>query len=110
MAAAVGIPYAAAKMLAAAFSLPFAEAVYVLCAATALACAVLLARGYRRSRARFLLWSSLCFLALALNNVLLFVDKVVYAEIVMPNLALARTGTALVGLALLVYGLIWDAE
>lgn len=87
-----------------------AEAVYILCALTALACAVLLVRGYRRSRARFLLWSSLCFLALALNNVLLFVDKVIYADVDMPTLALARTGVALVGLALLVYGLIWDAE
>lgn len=87
-----------------------AEAVYILCALTALACAVLLVRGYRRSRARFLLWSSLCFLALALNNVLLFVDKVIYADVDMPMLALARTGVALVGLALLVYGLIWDAE
>jgi hypothetical protein len=90
--------------------LPLAEAVYVLCAATSLACAVLLVRGYRRSRARFLLWSSLCFLALALNNVLLFVDKVVYADVEMPNLALARSAVALVGLALLVYGLVWDAE
>ena len=87
-----------------------AEAVYILCALTALACAVLLVRGYRRSRARFLLWSSLCFLALALNNVLLFVDKVIYAEIDMPALSLARTGIALLGLTLLVYGLIWDAE
>ena len=87
-----------------------AEAVYILCALTALACTVLLVRGYRRSRARFLLWSSLCFLALALNNVMLFVDKVIYAETEMPALALARTGVALVGLAILVYGLIWDAE
>ena len=52
-------------------------AVYMLCAATSLACAVLLLRGYRRSGARFLLWSSLCFVGLALNNVILFVDKVV---------------------------------
>ena len=87
-----------------------AEAVYILCAATSVACAVLLARGFTRSRARFLLWSSLCFLALALNNVLLFVDKVIYADVDMPALSLARTAVALVGLTLLVYGLIWDAE
>jgi hypothetical protein len=84
-----------------------AEAVYILCAATSLACAVLLARGYTRSRARFLLWSSLCFLALALNNVLLFADKVVFPD---RDLSLWRTATALVGLAVLLYGLIWDAE
>ena len=87
-----------------------AEAVYILCAATSLACAVLLVRGYVRSRARFLLWSSLCFLALALNNALLFVDKVIYQDTEMPALAVSRTAVALVGLALLVYGLIWDAE
>lgn len=86
------------------------EAVYILCAATSLACAVLLARGYTRSRARFLLWSSLCFLALAVNNAMLFFDKVIYAGVDMPSLALVRTGVAVVGLALLVYGLIWDAE
>ena len=103
---AVDIPYS----LAAAARLPVAEAVYILCAATSFACAVLLVRGYLRSHARFLLWSSLCFLALALNNVMLFLDKVVYAGEAMPNLALARTAVALVGLAVLVYGLIWDAE
>ena len=88
-------------------------AVYLLCAATSLACAVLLFRGYRRSGARFLLWSSLCFAGLALNNIILFVDQVV-----LPNVsgvagiefAVWRTGAALIGLALLLYGLVWDAE
>lgn len=87
-----------------------AEAVYILCAATSLACAVLLVRGYRRSRARFLMWSSLCFLALGANNVMLFIDKVVYRDVELPDLALARSAIALVGLMLLVYGLVWDAE
>ena len=109
MAAAVCIPCAMAHLLAAerSFRLPVAEAVYILCAATSLACAVLLVRGYTRSRARFLLWSSLCFLGLALNNVLLFIDKVMVPD---RDLATWRTGAALVGLSLLVYGLIWDAE
>ncbi len=87
-----------------------AEAVYILCAATSLACAVLLVRGYVRSRARFLLWSSLCFLGLALNNMLLFVDKVIYPESEMSTLATLRTAAALVGLALLLVGLVWDVE
>ncbi|HXE53625.1 MAG TPA: DUF5985 family protein [Tepidisphaeraceae bacterium] len=84
-----------------------AEAVYILCAATSIACAVLLWRGYRRSRARFLLWCSVCFIALAANNILLFVDLVL-----LPNtdLSLARNLTALLGLVLMLYGLIWDAE
>ena len=88
-------------------------AVYLLCAATSLACAVLLFRGYRRSRARFLLWSSLCFAALALNNVILFVDRVVLPDVdglLGVDFHLWRSGAALVGLTLLLYGLIWDAE
>ena len=83
-----------------------AEVVYVMCALTSLACAVLLARGYLRSRSRLLLWSSLCFLGLAANNVLLFVDLVVVPS---SDLSLLRVGTALAGVAVLVYGLVWDA-
>jgi hypothetical protein len=91
-----------------------AEAVYILCAATSLACAVLLFRGYARSRARFLLWSCLCFVALTLNNVLLFADKVVFPQtdlaVAGVTATLARTLIALIGLSMLLYGLIWDAE
>ncbi len=90
-----------------------AEAVYILCALTSLACAIMLARGYRQSHARFLLWSSFCFVALAANNVLLFLDKVVFPDIAgFWNISFAvwRSAAALIGLALLIYGLIWDAE
>lgn len=85
-----------------------AQAVYILCAVTSLACAVLLFRGYRRSRARFLLWSSLCFVGLCANNVLLYLDKVTFQD--GPDLTIYRSAAALAGLLLLLYGLIWDAE
>ena len=85
-----------------------AEAVYILCAVTSLACALMLARGYLRSRARLLLWSSLCFIGFALNNSLLFVDKVLLPTQV--DLSTVRTSTALLGLLILLYGLIWDVE
>ena len=85
-----------------------AETVYILCALTSIACAVMLFRGYARSRTRLLLWSSLCFVGLAVNNVLLFVDKVVFAN--GPDLTLYRSLAALAALLLLVYGLIWDTE
>jgi hypothetical protein len=92
-----------------------AEAVYALCALTSIAIAVLLFRGYARSGARFLMWSGLCFVGLAINNALLFVDDVVYAEIT--NLSFLgvsmrvwRSISALVGLALLLWGLIFDAD
>jgi hypothetical protein len=84
-----------------------AEIVYALCALTSLACAVLLARGYRASRARLLLWSTTCFAGLALNNILLFVDQVLVPDV---DLSLVRTVPALVGLAALVWGLVWDSE
>jgi hypothetical protein len=82
-------------------------AVYVLCGVTALTCAILLLRGYFRNRTRLLLWSGLCFLGLTLDNVLLFVDKVVYTEV---SLLLVRELGALVGLSLLLYGLVWDTR
>lgn len=85
-----------------------ASAVYILCAITALACALLLWRGYRRTGARLLLWSALCFLALTANNIALFVDLVVLPTEV--DLTLVRSGLALLGLVLLLYGLIWEAE
>jgi hypothetical protein len=90
-----------------------AEAVYILCAATSLACALLLFRGYSRSRMRFLVWSSLCFVGLAINNVLLFVDKIVLPETDRfwnVEFAIWRSAAALLGFGLLLYGLIWDAE
>lgn len=84
-----------------------AEAVYLLCALTSLACAILLYRGYRRSRTRLLFWSSLCFAGLVLNNVLLFVDLVVVPEV---DLRMLRAWIALVSLSLLIYGLVEESK
>jgi len=85
-----------------------AEAVYLLCAATSLACAILLLRGYLRQRTRLLLSSSLCFVLLALNNALLFIDLI----IVPPggDLSLWRSATALAGVSVLLFGLIWESR
>lgn len=82
-----------------------ANIVFLLCALTALACALLLLRGYARSRARLLLWSGLCFVGLFLNNALLVVDARVAND-----LSMARSLPALAGVALLLYGLIWDTR
>lgn len=86
-----------------------ASAVYILCALTSAACAVMLLRGYLRSRTRFLLWSSVCFSALFVNNLMLVLDRVVVPDRVLFQ-AEWRTAVALVGLSVLVYGLVWDAE
>jgi hypothetical protein len=85
-----------------------AEAVYLLCALTSLACAILLYRGYRRSRTRLLFWSSLCFAGLVINNALLFVDLVVTGPEI--DLKLLRSSVALVALGLLVYGLVEESR
>ncbi len=82
-----------------------AGVVYILCALTSLACAVLLLRAYRQSKVRLLLWSGLCFIGLALNNGLLFLDKKVFPDV---DLFLLRSLPALAGLMLLLYGLIWE--
>jgi hypothetical protein len=84
-----------------------AEAVYILCALTSLACAVLLLRSYFRSGMRLLLWSGLCFVGLAISNMVLFVDLVIMPGM---DLSLWRSSIALVGVATLLYGLIWDAQ
>jgi hypothetical protein len=84
-----------------------AAIVYLLCAATSILCAVLLVRGYRRSRSRLLLWSSLAFAGLAGNNALLVVDRLLVPTV---DLATLRLVPAVVGMACLVYGLVWEGE
>lgn len=84
-----------------------ATTVYVLCALTSTACALLLARSYRRTRTRLLLWSALCFTFLALNNILLFVDLAIWTS---HDLRVFRTATALAGVTVLLYGFIFDTD
>ena len=81
--------------------------VYVLCALTGSVCAYLLLRSYRANRMRLLLWSGVCFTGLALNNVLLFVDKVLVAD---TDLSLLRSASALAAVLVLLYGLIWETR
>jgi heme A synthase len=82
-----------------------AEAVYLLCAITSIACAALLVRSYRRQRTRLLMWSTLCFVGLAINNILMVVDLVLVPEI---DMSVLRTSTALVAVVLLLIGLLWE--
>jgi hypothetical protein len=84
-----------------------ATLIYGLCALTSVLCAILLLRGYLASGARLLLWAGLCFVGLGLNNTLLFVDLGLIPEI---DLTVWRSMPALVGLALLIYGLVWETR
>jgi hypothetical protein len=84
-----------------------AELVYILCAATSAFCTVLLLRSYARQRSRLLLLSTLCFLGLAINSILLVIDLLVLPEI---DLRLARTLAAFVSLLVFVLGLVWESR
>jgi hypothetical protein len=81
--------------------------VYLLCALTAAICAGLLWRSYRQTRHRLLYWSGLCFTGLALNNVILLLDKIVFLEI---DLTTLRLASALAALLLLLFGLVWEEQ
>jgi hypothetical protein len=82
------------------------EAVYLLCLATSVLCAIMLARGYRRQRSGLLLWSMLCFVGLSLNNLLLVIDRMVVPTV---DLSTVRAGSGLAAMALLVVGLVWES-
>ena len=85
----------------------FPTAVYSLCFLTSAACALLLGRSYRKTGARLLLWSSLCFVFLALNNFLVVQDMLVLAHV---DLRLPRHAIAVLGILTLLYGFVWDQE
>ncbi|HXI13746.1 MAG TPA: DUF5985 family protein [Thermoanaerobaculia bacterium] len=85
----------------------FGLIVYTLCAATSILCAVLLLRGYRQSGVRLLFWSALCFIGLAINNVLLVIDLRVMHTV---DLSTWRMIPAVMGAGALIYGLVWKAE
>jgi len=84
-----------------------ASAIYILCAATALACAILVLRSYRATRHRLLFWCGLCFTGMFLSNVLLIVDRLIVPQ---TDLSTVRLLAGLVSLLPLLYGLVWEVE
>jgi hypothetical protein len=84
-----------------------AIAIYSLCAITSLISSWLLSRAYWRTRSRLLLWSAISFAGLTLNNLTLWVDKLVMPE---TDLSVLRTSIALAAMAILLYGLVWETE
>jgi hypothetical protein len=85
----------------------FPTAVYTLCFLASSACAWMLARSYRRSGARLLMWSCLCFVLLAANNLVLIVDMLVLPAV---DLRLARLLFALAAVSVLLVGFVWELE
>ena len=80
---------------------------YIVATLTSLACAVLLLRQFGRVKQKLLLWSGVCFAALALSNLLVFVDLVMLPRV---DLYLARLVVAAIAMSLLMYGLIWESN
>jgi hypothetical protein len=84
-----------------------AAAVYVLCTLTSALCAVLLLREHARTPSRLLLWSGLSFGVMVVSNALVFFDLIVWPT---GDLSLLRAASMCLAAALLVFGLVWDAD
>ena len=80
---------------------------YVLCLATALACAVLLTRACRTAYSSLLFWSACCFWGLSASNALVIFDVLVVPE---TDLYWMRLATALVSMTMLIYGMVWESS
>ena len=85
----------------------FPAIVYLLCFATSTACAWLLIRAYRESGARLLLWSALCFLFLAANNLLVVIDLLILPDV---DMRIARQLLVVAAVSILLFGFVWDLE
>jgi len=85
----------------------FSAAVFTLCFLTSSACAVMLGRNYFQTRRRLLMWSALCFVFLSLNNLVLFLDAIVFHE---ADLAIVRGCLSLAAVGVLLFGFIWDLD
>jgi uncharacterized protein DUF5985 len=83
-------------------------AVFVLCFLTSAACAWLLVRSYARSKARILMWSTACFVLLAVNNFLVVIDLVVLPTEI--DLTVLRNASSLAAVMTLLYGFIWELD
>jgi hypothetical protein len=66
-----------------------------------------LGRSYHRGKTRLLLWSCICFVFLALNNLALVLDFLVLPTY---DLRLARLLLALLAVMSLIWGFVWEVE
>ena len=85
----------------------FPTMVYVMCFLTSVVCAWMLGRSYFRTRAPMLLWSAICFGFLAVNNLVLVLDLVVWPDL---DLRLLRLVLSLAAILSLIWGFVWELE
>ena len=85
----------------------FVPLVFLLCIATSIACMALLFRGWRRTGTRLLFWSGLCFVFLAVNNLLVFADAILLPD---ADLRPLRLAASLAAVTVLLWGLLWESD
>jgi hypothetical protein len=81
--------------------------VYALCLLASAFCAYLLLHTWRKTRSRLLFWTALGFGFLAVNNLFLVADMVLFPTVDLWAWRQAASGLAM---AVLLYGFIWEAE
>lgn len=81
--------------------------IYSLCTFTSFFCAWMLFRSYKKQRSRLLLWSTLCFTFLFLNNLILVFDQIIFPLV---DLKTIRYSISVVALMFLLYGLVWEDD
>ena len=81
--------------------------IYALCLAASAGCAALLGRAYLRTRTRLLLWTAISFCFFALNNLVLAADMLVLPD---QDLWAWRQAAAGAGLAVLLFGFVWEMQ
>jgi len=81
--------------------------VYGLCLAASLLCAGLLLRAWRQSGSRLLFWTALAFAGLAVNNLFLVADMVLFPQ---TDLYPARMAASIVAVSVLIFGFIWEGR
>jgi hypothetical protein len=83
------------------------EVIFILCALMSVVCSLALARGYRDSKTKLLFWGALCFGFLALNNIFLCIDLLVFPTVDL-NGPLWRNLLSAIAGGLLLFGLIGE--
>ena len=81
--------------------------VYALCLLASAACAILLLRRYRSQRSKLLLWTACAFMLLALNNLFVFCDLILFPSI---DFSTLRTASSLAAVGTLLYGFVWEMD
>lgn len=84
-----------------------APVVYSLCFLTSAVCGWLLVRSFMRNRTPLLLWSAICFVFLAVNNLLVVFDLIVLP---LGDLSPYRLGTELAAVSTLLFGFVWELD